>query len=156
MEARLTGVVSEVAADEVTPELVRGVHDGEAAGCRIDDKAAGLCNGGDQPSDETNWFDVRAVLPRWTTPLSAFDSWLNFFGPKITTLIEFSEAKNSGVGSDISSISIIALSIPPSRSSQIPSSLIAEAIFSFRDRRSSIIRSSSISELPGLLTSRRS
>ena len=46
MEMRLTGVVSEVAADEVTPELVRGVHDGEAAGCRIDDKVARLGNGG--------------------------------------------------------------------------------------------------------------
>ena len=33
MEMRLTGVVNEVAADEVTPEMVRGVHDGEAA-CR--------------------------------------------------------------------------------------------------------------------------
>jgi hypothetical protein len=42
---------NEVAADEVTPELLRGVHDGEAAGCRIDDKVARLGNGGDQPSD---------------------------------------------------------------------------------------------------------
>jgi len=59
METRLTGIVSEVAADEVTPALVRGVHDGEAASRRIDDKIARLGNGGDQPSDETNWLDMR-------------------------------------------------------------------------------------------------
>src|SRR5215831_14400417 len=63
MQMRLTGVVSEVAADEVAPELVRGVHDGEAAGCRIDDKVARLGNGGDQPSDETNWLDMRVNIP---------------------------------------------------------------------------------------------
>ena len=44
----MTGVVNEVAADEVTPELARGVHDGEAAGCRIDDEIAGLSDGGDE------------------------------------------------------------------------------------------------------------
>jgi hypothetical protein len=38
IKKRLTGVVSKVAADEVTPELARGVHDGEAAGCRVYDK----------------------------------------------------------------------------------------------------------------------
>jgi hypothetical protein len=48
MEMRFTAVVSEVAADEVTLELVRGVHDGEAAGCRIDDEIAGLGDGGDE------------------------------------------------------------------------------------------------------------
>ena len=58
----MTGVVSEVAADEVTPELLRGVHDGEAAGCRIDDKVARLGSGGDQPSDETNWLDMRVNI----------------------------------------------------------------------------------------------
>ena len=63
METRLTGVVSEVAADEVTPELVRGVHDCEAANCRIDDKVARLGNGGDQPSDQTNWLDMRVNIP---------------------------------------------------------------------------------------------
>ena len=60
---RLTGVVNEIAAEEVTPELVRGVHDGEAAGCRIDDEIAGLGSGADQPSDEANWLDMRMNLP---------------------------------------------------------------------------------------------
>jgi hypothetical protein len=35
-ELRLTGVVNEVAADEVTPELVRGVHGDEAASRRLE------------------------------------------------------------------------------------------------------------------------
>jgi hypothetical protein len=45
---RLTGVVNEVAADKVTLEPVRGVHDGEAAGCRIDGEIAGLGDGADE------------------------------------------------------------------------------------------------------------
>ena len=54
---------SEVAADEVTHEPARGVHDGEAASRRIDDKIARLGNGGDQPSAETNWLDMRVNIP---------------------------------------------------------------------------------------------
>ena len=42
---RLTGVVNEVAADEVTPELVRGVHDDEAASRRVYDKITRPSNG---------------------------------------------------------------------------------------------------------------
>jgi hypothetical protein len=48
MGMRLTGVASEVAADEVAPKLVRRVHDDEGAGCRIDDEIAGLGDGGDE------------------------------------------------------------------------------------------------------------
>ena len=59
----LTEVVNEIAANEVTPELVRGVHDDEAAGCRIDDKVARLRSSGDQSSDETNWLDMRMNFP---------------------------------------------------------------------------------------------
>jgi hypothetical protein len=48
MEMGLTGVVNEIAAEELAPELVRGVHDDEGAGCRIDDEIAGLGDGGDE------------------------------------------------------------------------------------------------------------
>ena len=58
MEMRLTGAVSEVAADEVTPELVRGVHDDEAAGGRVDDKITGPSDGTDELSHETDRLDV--------------------------------------------------------------------------------------------------
>ena len=52
MEMRLTEVVNEIAADELTPELVRGVHDDEAAGRRVYDKITGPRNGTDELSDE--------------------------------------------------------------------------------------------------------
>src|SRR6516165_3594385 len=52
------GVVSEVAADEVAPELVRGVHDGEAASRRVYDKITRPSDGTDELSDETNRLDV--------------------------------------------------------------------------------------------------
>jgi hypothetical protein len=48
MEVRLTEIVSEVATDEVAPELVRGVQHDEGTGCRIDDEIAGLGDGGDE------------------------------------------------------------------------------------------------------------
>ena len=54
----MTGAVSEVAADEVTPELVRGVHDDEAAGGRVDDKITGPSDGTDELSHETDRLDV--------------------------------------------------------------------------------------------------
>jgi hypothetical protein len=59
MEMRLTGVVSEIAADEVTPELVRGVHDDEAASRRVYDKITRPSDGTDELSDETDRLDVR-------------------------------------------------------------------------------------------------
>ena len=55
---RLIGVVSEVAADEVAPELVRGVHDDEAASRRVYDKITRPSNGTDELSDETDRLDV--------------------------------------------------------------------------------------------------
>ena len=58
VEMRLIGVVSEVAADEVTPELVRGVHDDEAASRRVYDKITRPSNGTDELSDETDRLDV--------------------------------------------------------------------------------------------------
>ena len=57
---RLIGVVSEVAADEVAPELVRGVHDDEAASRRVYDKITRPSNGTDELSDETDRLDVGA------------------------------------------------------------------------------------------------
>ena len=58
VEMRLIGVVSEVAADEVAPELVRGVHDDEAASRRVYDKITRPSNGTDELSDETDRLDV--------------------------------------------------------------------------------------------------
>jgi hypothetical protein len=54
----LIGVVSEVAADEVAPEPVRGVYDDEAASCRVYDKITRPSNGPDELSDETDRLDV--------------------------------------------------------------------------------------------------
>ena len=53
----MNGVVSEVAADEVAPELVRGVHDDEAASRRVY-KITRPSNGTDELSDETDRLDV--------------------------------------------------------------------------------------------------
>ena len=58
MEMPLTGVVSEVAANEVAPELVRSVHDDEAASRRVYDKITRPSDGTDELSDETNRLDV--------------------------------------------------------------------------------------------------
>jgi hypothetical protein len=58
VEMRLIGVVSEVAADEVAPELVRGVHDDEAASRRVYDKITRPSNGIDELSDEADRLDV--------------------------------------------------------------------------------------------------
>src|SRR6516162_2043551 len=58
IEMRLTGVVSEVAADEVASELVRGVHDDEAAGRRIYDKITRPSDRTDELSDETDRLDM--------------------------------------------------------------------------------------------------
>ena len=58
MEMPLTGVVSEVAADEVTPELVRGVHDDEAASRRVYDKITRPSDRTDELSDETDRLDM--------------------------------------------------------------------------------------------------
>jgi hypothetical protein len=55
---QFTGVVSEVAADEVTPELVRGVHNDEAASRRVYDKITRPSDGTDELSDETDRLDV--------------------------------------------------------------------------------------------------
>src|SRR6516164_6773708 len=55
---QFTGVVSEVAADEVTPELARGVHDDEAASRRVYDKIIRPSDGTDELSDETDRLDV--------------------------------------------------------------------------------------------------
>ena len=63
MEMGLTEVVSEVAADEVTPELVRGVHNDEAASRRVYDKITRPSDGTDELSDETNWLDMRVNIP---------------------------------------------------------------------------------------------
>jgi hypothetical protein len=52
------GCVSEVATDEVTPELVRGVHDDEAARRRVYDKITRPSNGTDELSDETDRLDM--------------------------------------------------------------------------------------------------
>ena len=63
MEMRLTGIVSEVAADEVTPELTRGVHDDEAAGRRVYDKVARPVTAPIRRADETNRLDMRVKFP---------------------------------------------------------------------------------------------
>jgi hypothetical protein len=58
VEMRLIGVVSEVAANEVAPELVRGVHDDEATSRRVYDEITRPSNGADELSDETDRLDV--------------------------------------------------------------------------------------------------
>src|SRR5262245_4405865 len=51
-----------VAADKIAPELAGGVHHDEAAGSGVDDQITGLCDGADQPLDQSNGFDVRVKL----------------------------------------------------------------------------------------------
>jgi hypothetical protein len=58
LEMRLIGV-SEIAAHEVTPELVRGVHDDEAASRRVYDKITRPSDRTDELSDQTDRLDVR-------------------------------------------------------------------------------------------------
>jgi hypothetical protein len=55
---QLLGLVNEVAADEVTPELVRGVHGDEAASRWVYDKITRPSDGTDELSDETDRLDV--------------------------------------------------------------------------------------------------
>src|SRR5262249_54146975 len=67
----LTSGLHQVAADKITPELVGGMHYGEAASGGIDDEVAGVGDGADQSGDQADWLDVR------------MDAAVDFFRPAI-------------------------------------------------------------------------